>query len=124
MHIKKISNTPEMPWLDLLKSGVKTVEGRIRDPESLWSKIEIGEIINFYTDTNQDGANFQVRGLVYASDFDELDSLIGDKLIPSMIRKDGKSANEIYEEVLGVYNPEWRTKMLKYGVVGVVVIPV
>lgn len=109
--------------MDLLLSKEKTVEGRINHPEKQWRKLNVGDQVSFFSGSKT--ATFEVRGLVFADDFDELYDLCGSQLIPPVIFENigvEKTANEIYEELLLPHNPDFETEMNEYGVIGIVIL--
>jgi ASC-1-like (ASCH) protein len=122
MERKQVSNTPITPWLELLIQGEKTFEGRIADPNSIWSRLKVGDKLVFFSGTLE--ATFEVRGSVHAINFDELYAICGDKLVPPVIftNTQSTSADQIYENILLPHNPNYRDMINAFGVVGVCVV--
>lgn len=93
----------QSPYLDWIKSGQKTFEGRLKSKIDEWN-LKIGMKIKFYDQDNKSlYVIVQVTSLLIFSDFGEAYDNLKDKLIPFKSR----------DEVIDLYNGLFDSKMIK-----------
>lgn len=91
---KPIRNHPEEPYLDWIKSGVKTYEGRLKCKIQEWT-LYIGKKICFYDeDDTTDWVLVEVIDLPTFNNFGEAFDELGETLIPNRTKR----------EVINMYN--------------------
>jgi len=91
---KEIQNPAESPYLDRIKCGKKTYEGRLKTKISEWC-LSVGNRIQFYDKENHDSYVLcEITSLETFSDFGEAFDLLGEKIIP----------NHSHEQVIKLYN--------------------
>lgn len=86
---KPLFNEPIAPYLDWIKMGHKTYEGRLASKAQEW-KLHLGKRIKFYDQCNpKSWVLVEVTELLYFKDFGQTFDRLGSRLIP------GKSKNEV-----------------------------
>ena len=97
------------PYYEQIEGGGKTVEGRVcRD---FWGTVNVGQLINFWTNDDLAGYLVEVVALHKAKDFGELYTKFGHQLLPGV---------ETAEDATTVYR-KWFSdqEVATHGVVGV-----
>ena len=91
---KPIINHPDHPYLDWIKMGKKTFEGRLKTKLKDWN-LTVGKKLKFY---DQDDPSLftiiEITDLPIFADFGEAFDALGENLIPERTR----------EEVINMYN--------------------
>lgn len=91
---KDIQNSKDTPYLDWIKSGEKTYEGRLKSKIQEWN-LKIGQRINFYDKENSESwVLIEVISLPTFPDFGTAYDTLGSQLIPHKTKK----------EVIKLYN--------------------
>jgi len=91
---KPIQNQKDHPYLDWIKSGKKTFEGRLMTKIKEWNLV-IGKKIKFYDQNDQSSfVIVEITSLPTFADFGEAFDVLGEKLIPARSK----------EEVIYMYN--------------------
>ena len=103
---KNIKNERNTPWLDWIRSGIKTYEGRLYKDD--WINMNIGDIIIF-----TDGIRLvKVKILCFRffEDFESAFDMLGTRLVP---------IGNCTREQVGIFYSNYFTKqdINKYGVV-------
>ena len=86
MLAKEINNDPEHPFLDWIKSGTKTYEGRLLSRIKLWD-LHVDKVIKFFDRDDQNSwVLVKVISLSTFKDFGHAYDSLGDRLIPGYSR--------------------------------------
>lgn len=99
MAVVSIQNQNENPYLDWIKSGTKTYEGRTLNKIKDWG-LFVGKQIKFFDKKNIDSYVIcEVTELLHFDDFGQAFDALGEKLIPNRTR------NEVIRLYNGFYEP-------------------
>lgn len=95
-----LAKVVSQPYLDQIRSGRKTYEGRLASKIDEWG-LELGQFIKFYDEHNSDiSVVVKVISLTKFPDFGTAFDEFGDKLIPD------KTRNEVVQIYNDIYSPD------------------
>ncbi len=88
MLSKPIQNPENTPYLDWIKSGIKTYEGRLLCNITKW-ELRVGNLIKFYDQDNSESYVIcEITELSEFKDFGTAHDVLGHKLIPNHTRNE------------------------------------
>lgn len=108
---KLIQNTPKYPWLNWIRQEIKEYEGRI-DRED-WSKMKVGDTIEFYT-VDGETLNTKIVAIEHYSNFDVAFDNCGLRLVPIK----GITRNQVQKKYNKIFKMTTE-EIAKHGVVAI-----
>ena len=97
------------PWCGLIKSGKKTIEGRVCKGD--WLSVNIGDIVIFYDDSKE--CKTKIINLHKRNSFAQLISDFKKKLLPTIDLSNIQNGVDIYRQFYTESDEQ------KYGVLGI-----
>lgn len=106
---KPIQNNSNAPYLDWIKSGKKTYEGRLKTKLKEWD-LKIGKKIKFFDEKQPNSyVVVEITSLPCFSDFGSAFIILGEKLIPE------KTKDEVVDLYNGLFHANQNLDQIKPG---------
>lgn len=103
------------PWFNLVKSGIKTHEGRINKPGSFWGSLNIGDKFQFYNENDEYNVEI-IEKLIFKTFMEGITDIGLQYVLPT----EYEYGNSIGVSIDNVYYKQCKFKEedeIKYGIV-------